>query len=65
MAKPKTTQDDTLRKLPTVSARIRYLESEGMSRGDISRKLTSFEGRLVRYQWVRNVLETPVKNPKV
>lgn len=54
----------TLKALPTVSARIRYLASQDMSRGDISRLLTTFEGKEVRYQWVRNVLITPVTNPK-
>lgn len=44
--------------LPTKSAKIRYLANEGMSRGDIARTLK------IRYQHVRNVLITPVTNPK-
>lgn len=50
--------------LPNVSARIRYLNDQKMSRGDIARFLSTTEGKEVRYQWVRNVLITPVKNPK-
>jgi hypothetical protein len=38
------------------SSKIRLLAAEGMSRGDISRVLG------IRYQWVRNVLITPLKN---
>jgi hypothetical protein len=53
-----------LKELPTLSARIRYLDSKGMSRGDIQRTLTQHEGREIRYQHVRNVLVTPVKQPK-
>ncbi len=47
----------------TMSARIRYLNSLGMSTGDISRYLTTPD-KLVRYQWVRNVLKMEVKAPK-
>lgn len=43
--------------LPTTSAKIRYLTSEGYSRGEVARLLD------IRYQHVRNVLVTPVKNP--
>ena len=39
-----------------VASKIRFLSSEGMSRGDIARVLS------IRYQWVRNVLITPLKN---
>jgi hypothetical protein len=39
----------------TTSARIRYLASQGMDRGDIAR----VTGK--RYQHVRNVLITPLK----
>ena len=42
----------------SVSNAIRILHSQGVSRGDISRKLGK------RYQHVRNVLITPIKNPK-
>jgi len=42
----------------SVSAAIRKLTSEGKSRGEIAKLLNK------RYQHVRNVLITPVKNPK-
>lgn len=54
-------QSEKYQALTTVSAKIRYLNSEGFSRGDISRIMTELEGRLVRYQHVRNVLITPLK----
>lgn len=41
--------------LETTSAKIRFLHAEGHDRGDISRILN------IRYQWVRNVLITPLK----
>lgn len=47
--------------LTTVSAKIRYLTAEGYDRGAVSRIMTELEGRLVRYQHVRNVLITPLK----
>lgn len=47
--------DVTLENLPTKSARIRFLASEGMARADIARKLG------LRYQHIRNVLITPLK----
>jgi len=51
-------QTNALNKLPTTSAKIRYLDSLEWTRGDIARHLGK------RYQHVRNVLITPVKNPK-
>ena len=51
-------QETKLGELTTMSAKIRYLSAQGMSRGDISRVLK------IRYQWVRNVLVTPVKEPR-
>lgn len=47
--------------LTTISSKVRYLASIKMTTGDISRTMTEREGRLVRYQWVRNVLLTPLK----
>ena len=47
-----------LAKLPTTSARIRYLNAKGWSRSDIAEALGK------RYQHVRNVLITPVNTPK-
>ena len=49
-------QQEHLDTLTQMSTRIRYLNAEGYSRGDISRALG------IRYQWVRNVLITPLKN---
>ena len=44
------THDKALTKIGTVSGKIRYLDSKGMSRGDIALYLGK------RYQHVRNVL---------
>jgi DNA-binding NarL/FixJ family response regulator len=49
-------QTAKLESMTQTSSKIRYLASEGLSRGDISRALG------IRYQWVRNVLITPLKN---
>jgi aminoglycoside phosphotransferase len=56
-AAPKITaaQQAHMDKLTSTAARVRYLASEGLDRGDISRVLN------IRYQWVRNVLITPLK----
>lgn len=45
----------TLDTLTSTASKVRFLAAEGHSRGDISRILD------IRYQWVRNVLETPLK----
>jgi hypothetical protein len=42
--------------LTSTAARVRFLLSEGHSRGDVARILN------IRYQWVRNVAITPLKN---
>lgn len=55
------TQGSVYSSLTTVSAKIRYLTAEGYDRGSVSRIMTELEGRLVRYQHVRNVLITPLK----
>ncbi len=39
----------------TTAAKIRLLDAEKMAKGDIARALN------IRYQWVRNVLNTPLK----
>jgi hypothetical protein len=44
-----------LNALSTTSAKIRFLDKKGLSRGDISRALG------IRYQHVRNVLTQPLK----
>ena len=50
--------DKILAELSTTSGKVRYLDSIGWPRGQISKKLD------IRYQHVRNVLITPVKAPK-
>lgn len=47
--------EELYKKLGTKSSIIRFLASEGKSRGDIARMLN------IRYQHVRNVLITPIK----
>jgi hypothetical protein len=42
--------------LSTMSSKIRYLAQKGYTRSEISKKLN------IRYQWVRNVLITPIKS---
>jgi hypothetical protein len=54
-ANPKSNPDQELDSLTTKSAKIRFLDSKGMKRGDIAKKLG------IRYQHVRNVLVTPIK----
>lgn len=49
---------DKLDTLTTKSAKIRYLDSEKFTRGQIAKILG------IRYQHVRNVLITPVKKPR-
>jgi len=41
--------------LPTMASKIRYLSAKGYSRSEIAKKLQ------IRYQWVRNVLITPIR----
>jgi len=55
---PKLTkvQEEMLAKLTTTSSKIRYLDKQNYTRGDISRILD------IRYQHVRNVLTQPLKN---
>lgn len=47
-----------LAELETTSAKIRYLGSQGLSRGAIAKRLG------IRYQHVRNVEITPIKKAK-
>ena len=51
-------QNKKIAGLGSVSAQIRYLDSEGYSRSEIARALGK------RYQHVRNVLITPVTKPR-
>lgn len=50
----KTTE--SLAALDTTSAKIRFLKAANHPTADIARILN------IRYQWVRNVLNTPLKN---
>jgi hypothetical protein len=45
-----------------VSQTIRFLHSQNLSRGDIVRYFETYLGRTIRYQHVRNILITPIKN---
>lgn len=47
--------DEQLQKLPTTSSKIRFLHKMGFAKAHIALILD------IRYQWVRNVLVTPVK----
>ncbi len=50
--------------LPTVSARIRYLDSEGLTRSQITKVIPNAKGGTLLYQHVRNVLVQDVANAK-
>ncbi len=54
-------QEATYDGFTSIAAKVRFLATITTSRGDISRYMSHKEGREVRYQWVRNVLETPLK----
>ena len=56
--KLKTNQKSKLNSFSTTSAKMRYLSSLKMDYGQISKTLNK------RYQHVRNVMKTEVKNPK-
>lgn len=43
--------------LPTISEKIRFLDSQNVPRADISRYLSVRLNRYIRYQWVKNVLD--------
>ncbi len=47
--------DTQLEAITSVSGKIRFLSSQGMTRGEIAKKLGK------RYQHVRNVLTQPLK----
>jgi len=49
----------------TVSAQIRFLDYHNFTRGAIVKYITAHGlNRSIRYQHVRNVLITPITNPK-
>jgi hypothetical protein len=50
--------DVELSNFPTISGKIRYLASRGMSTSEIGRKLN------IRYQHVRNVLKKSLKDSR-
>ena len=58
MTKLSKAQATKLSNMPTTSASIRYLTLLDWTRSQIAKKLNK------RYQHVRNVQITPVKNPK-
>lgn len=58
MTKLNKAQKTKLDSFSTTSAKIRYLHSLEWTRSEIKDQLG------IRYQHVRNVLITPVKNPK-
>ncbi len=51
-------QQTAFEALPTTSSKIRFLDSAGVERKTIAKMLNK------RYQHVRNVLITPIKNEK-
>ena len=66
VAEPVSPQKEAAKKIaaeiaaiPTASGKIRFLNSKGLTRYQIAKILG------IRYQHVRNVLITPVKNPRV
>lgn len=58
--KPTITKIDLPSNL-NVSQTVRYLDSKGLSRGQIVKYFETHLGRSIRYQHVRNVLITPIK----
>jgi hypothetical protein len=56
-----TKQVAHLDSLTSTAAKVRFMATVTSDRGEISRFLTAHLGREVRYQWVRNVLITPLK----
>ncbi len=56
-------QQKVVDELPTVSARIRYLDGEQFTRSQITKLITNATGGELRYQHVRNVLLTPLATP--
>ena len=58
MKKLTKAQNTKLNSFTTKSAKIRYLDSLDYSRGEIAKALN------IRYQHVRNVLITPIKNAR-
>ncbi len=53
-------QQTAVKKMTTVSARIRYLDSQGFTRSQITKLIPNAKGGQLLYQHVRNVLTTEV-----
>lgn len=57
---------EVMKNLPTKSSQIRYLDSNGYTKGEIAKILTSHyypnNEKKVLFQHVRNVLITPLKS---
>ncbi len=53
-------QATAIKGLPTVSARIRYLDAQKFTRSQITQLIPNAKGGKLRYQHVRNVLVTPL-----
>lgn len=58
------TQAAKVKGLPTVSARIRYLLDEGLTRSEISRAIPNASGGKLRYQHVNNVMRQTLAKTK-
>ncbi len=54
-------QKEAVAKLDTVSARIRYLNAQGLTRSEISRAIPNAKGGKLIYQHVNNVLNQKLK----
>lgn len=52
-----------LKSFEHTSTQVRYLNSLGYTRGEIKKLLLKHCGKDKRYQHIRNILITPVKNP--
>lgn len=57
-------QQKAFNEMITTSAKIRYMNTQKFSTGQIAKYLSKTEGRQIRYQHVRNVLITPMKRVK-
>ena len=62
--KMNATQTKAIDAMPTVSSRIRYLNDQGFTRGQITKLIPNAHGGKLLYQHVRNVLITPIAKAK-
>lgn len=56
-----TKANEVIKGIETKSGQMRALSAAGWKPGDISRVLTTIHGKLVRPQFVHNVLNRPLK----